>query len=368
MLLGFMLRSHCLAPFMVAVLLGLVTGCAAPQPIGLIGNDEARTVAVVEAHTGVLKATLRVPASGDRDVFALALSPSGQTAFVSDRMGQVVRLARDNDSLAIDGPPFRPSHTAAALAVSASRRPVLIAVGTDTASVAGVVSVLDPAQGTEIDRHSLGESTPYAVDVCDDDATVLVATATPHAVHKLTLDARGRLTHTEALVEVNQPIANVYCAPGSRTGTIVTSAGATLHAFNVESMTTVTTRNLAAQSAEPVATPLGLSGVFAPDGSRFFVRSERGDFGGVGFVEAFDFDAATGSLGFDPQRTRVAPTATASRGTNALAISPDGTRLYVTDTHRDRMLVLDPATLSSIETLSDTGLDGPFGIVVSDEF
>jgi YVTN family beta-propeller protein len=61
----------------------------------------------------------------------------------------------------------------------------------------------------------------------------------------------------------------------------------------------------------------------------------------------------------------VAPLASASRGTQEIALRADGRHLYVTDPRNDRVLVLDPSSLATVATLSGPRLDAPFGIVLS---
>jgi YVTN family beta-propeller protein len=339
-------------------------GCASQQPIGLIGSDVDKVVAAFDTGTHTARGGINVPSTGDRDAYAFAIDPSGAHAYVSNRFDRIHRVAFGDTALSVSGTLITASHTASDLAMMTTGPRLLVAVGIDTASTAGVLSTIDPATGTELDRARLGNATPYSVAACDDGRTVLVGTDAPQAVHKFTLDDRGRLKRADAALTVRHSVANVYCAPGSQTGMIVFSASASLQSFDVRSMRGVGTRRLAAQSATPVrSSPFGLSGVFARDGGRFFARSERGDFTGTGFVEAFDVDAATGVLGPATHRRTVEPLAAASRGTDEIAISADGSRLYVTDAHEDRVLVLDPHSLAPIDTISGLG-DAPFGIAV----
>jgi len=351
--------------FWAVAIAGIGAGCASQSPIGLIGSDAGRTITAFDPDANILQGSVVVPSRGDRDAYALAIDPSGARAYVSNRFGLIRRVALDGSTPLLSGVPITPSHTASALAMMSTGPRMLVAVGTDTVSAAGVLSTIDPETGAERDRISLGETTPYTIAACDDGRTVLVGTDAPQAVHAFTVDDGGRLDQEDATLTTPHSIANVYCAPGSQSGVVVFSADATMQSFRIGSMTGIATRRLAARSAAPVRSqPLGLSGVFSPDGTRFFVRSERGDFTGTGFVEAFPFDAATGALDPATQRTSVAPFAAASRGTHQVAISADGSRLYVTDTREDRVLVLDAATLSAVGTMGGIDLDGPFGIVV----
>lgn len=340
-------------------------GCASQSPIGLIGSDAGRAITTFAPDANTFLGSVIVPSRGDRDAYALAIDPSGAQAYVSNRFGLIRRVALAGSTPMISGVPITPSHTASALAMMETGPRMLVAVGTDTASSAGALSTIDPETGAERDRISLGDTTPYTVAACDDGRTVLVGTDAPQAVHAFTVDDEGRLDQEDATLTTPHPIANVYCAPGSQAGVVVFSADATMQSFRISSMTGMDTRRLAARSAAPVRSqPLGLSGVFSPDGTRFFVRSERGDFTGTGFVEAFAFDAATGALGSVLQQASVAPLAAASRGTDEIAISADGRRLYVTDARNDQVRVLDAATLSAVDTMGGADLDAPFSIVV----
>lgn len=342
-----------------------MAGCATQHPVGLIGNDVPKTVVTFDPSAQAVRAGINAPSRGDRDAYALVISPEGHRAYVSNRLGRIYRVMLDGAAPAMARAPISPSHTASDLAAMDNGRPVLVAVGTDTASTGGVVSTIHVEDGVELGRLALGEATPYTVDVCDDNRTVLVGTDAPHAIRKLTVHDDGRLQPTGSMLVVRNPVSNVYCAPGSQTGLVVSSMGATIQSFTIGAMKGIDARDLAGQSGPARSLPLGLSGVFTPDGTRFFVRSERGDFIGNGFVEAFEVDPVTGALGTNPTRTDVAPVASASRGTQEIALRADGRQLYVTDPRNDRVLVLDPSSLATIATLSGPRIDAPFGIALS---
>lgn len=352
---------------LAAALLGVATACST-QRIGLIGNDALTAVTTFDPNTSATQGNVNVSSRGGRDVYALAIGPLGNQAYVSDRSGTIRRVTLSGSAPSLAGAAITPSNTASDLASVENNFLMLIAIGTDPAFAGseGIMSTINLADGSELDTFDFGDTIPYSVDVCDDSETVLVGTAAPQAVHKFTVNNRGELSRTGSTFSARHPVANVYCAPGSQTGIAVSSVGATMQSFDVGSMGGIDTRNLAGQSATPVGSqPIGLSGVFAPSGNRFFVRSERGDFGGNGFVEAFSVDATTGALGASAlQQTSVAPLASASRGTDEIAISADGNRLYVTDRNNDRVLVLNPSTLSTITTISGTDIDAPFSIVI----
>lgn len=349
---------------LLIVALAWMTGCATQHPVGLVGNDIPKTIVTFDPGAQAVQGDINIPSRGDRDAYALAIGPKGRV-YVSNRLGRIYHVMLDGSTPSVARSPIAPSHTASDLAATDSGRPVLVTVGTDTASTAGVVSTIHVEDGTELDRLPLGKATPYTVDVCDDNRTVLVGTDTPHAIRKLTVRDDGRLRSTGSMLVVRNPVSNVYCAPGSQIGLVVSSSGATMQSFIVDAMKGVDMRDLAGQSGPARSLPLGLSGVFAPDGTRFFVRSERGDFIGNGFVEAFAVDPATGALGTNPARTDVAPLASASRGTQEIALQADGRQLYVTDPRNDQILVLDPSSLATVGTISGPRIDAPFGIALS---
>lgn len=359
--------GRALTALLFAALLFFVSACST-QRVGVIGNDALTAVTAFDPSTNAIQGNVNVSARGGRDVYALAIGPTGNQVYVSNRLGRIRRVTLSGSAPTLSGTPITPSNTASDLASVENNFLMLVAVGTDTAFTTsdGIMSTINLADGSELDTFDFGDTIPYSVDVCDDSQTVLVGTAAPQAVHKFTVDSRGELTRTGSTFSVRNPVANVYCAPGSQMGIVVSSVGATMQSFDIGAMSGIDTRNLAGQSASPVSSqPIGLSGVFAPNGNRFFVRSERGDLTGNGFVEAFDFDAATGGLGLSAvQQASVAPLASASRGTDEIAISADGNRLYVTDRSNDQVLVLNPSTLSTITTISGSNIDAPFGIVI----
>jgi YVTN family beta-propeller protein len=366
-----MLRTR--AALTLGVLAGLLLALPACQnppqsrEVGVIGNDGSGEIAVFDPASSSLGGTLAVPSRRSSDVYALAVPSLGNRVYVSDRRGEIHPVSLSGSTPSSGGSAFSASTTAFDIDMVDDNPLMLISVGTDPNTSAQVaVAATQLVNGRAIASVTLGNGVAHTVDVCDDRETVLVGTSSPEAVHKLTVDGQGQLTRTGMQFSVQNPVANVHCAPGSAAGVVVSSAGATIQSFEIGSMSGVHTRDLAAVSASgsPGFDPVGQSGVFSPSGDRFFARSERGDFTGDGFVEAFEFDPASGTLTATGQQASVAPFGSASRGTGEIAINGDGTRLFVTDRSNDGVLVLDPSSLSNLSTITGPDIDAPFTVLV----
>jgi hypothetical protein len=94
----------------------------------------------------------------------------------------------------------------------------------------------------------------------------------------------------------------------------------------------------------------GISGLVNLTGDRVFVRTQA-------TVEAFAFDAATGALGAAPLFSipeRGNPNS-AHIGADTMALSPDGTRLYVSANAGLR--IYDPNTGDLLTTITGAGLN-----------
>jgi len=357
------LKAHRLANIVCVAFLLLASACAT-QEVGLIGGEAIpggagnQALTVLDPQDPSLGAQLSVA-----ERYALAIDNIANRAYASDRRGTIHIVDSLDEAPAVSSSPLAMSHTASALAV---RYPSLIvAIGTRQQGSEGVVST-SVLTNSDIDEVSLGSNVPYAVDVCDDNETILVGLST--AVRKFTVDDSGSLTDTGELFNAQNPLSNVYCAPGSETAVVVSSVTAYLRSFDVSSMNEVDVRESAARSSTAqLGQPIGLSSAFAPDGQQFYVRSERGDFTGDGFVESFSFTPNTGALGSNPDRVEVEPFGFTSRGVHHLALSLNGERLFVTEHRQDRVRVFDASSLTQTDTLTGPGFENPLTIVIGGE-
>lgn len=355
------LKVHLLATTVSAAFLLLASACTTTQEVGLIGGEAVtggsgnQSLTVLDPQDPALGAQLSVA-----EHYALAIDNIANRAYASDRRGTIHSIDSLDEAPAVSSSPLAMSHTAAALAV---RYPLLIvAIGTRQQRSEGVVST-SVLTNSDVDEVSLGSNVPYAVEVCDDNETVLVGLST--TVRKFTVDDSGSLTDTGASFNAQNPLSNVYCAPGSNTAVVVSSVTANLRSLDTATMDEVDVRGLAARSstARP-GQPIGLSGVFAPDGQRFYVRSERGDVTGDGFVESFSFTPGTGALGSNPNRVEVEPLGFTSRGVHHLALSLNGERLFVTEPGQGRVRVFDALSLTQTDTLTGPDFETPLTIVI----
>ncbi len=340
-----MLFRSLLFPCIIIIVLFGSLACTTTQEVGLIGSHDSDS----SADQDITVFNPNGPDLGETLSFAqrytLAVSPTGNRAFASDRQGTVRTIVSLDGTPSLEGTLDLP-HRARVLAVMSPQ--ILIAAGTDLQN-ASKTMVTTSLASQIIDTFEFDGANVVAMDICDDETLLLARSG---SVRKLIVSSNGNLSDTGEVFST-RPIADVRCAPGSATAIVVTTRFRELHAIDLETMDSVDTRE--------VAGSFGLSGAFNPDGDRFFARSE-------GFVEVFDFNAATGSFGSDdPLQTSVALVNASYQGVRMLAVRNDGNRVFVTDPENDRVVVLNASTLVEADVLSGSGLHDPLSIVIGGE-
>lgn len=362
-----MIRRSAVSISLSLVFLLLIAACTTTQEVGLIGSENVTGSSGTEALTVF---SPQGPSLGTQlnvaDRYALAVDRYNNRAYASDRQGTIHIIDALEDEPNLSGT-LSLSHSAHAIAM---RHPLLIvAIGTRQTGT-GFEGVLSTSSQTnsDVDEASLGSDVPYTVDVCDDNETILVGLST--SVQKFTVDDSGTLTDTGETFDAQNPVGSVYCAPGSETAIVVASVTANMRSFDIASMSQVDVRELGARAStsHPTFPPIGLAGAFGPDGERFYVRSERGDFTGEGFVEAFSFTPSTGALGSSPAEASIQAVGSwPQRSVQSLAVSLDGEQLYVTEPREDRVLVFDASSLTQEASLTGSGFERPLTIVIGGE-
>jgi DNA-binding beta-propeller fold protein YncE len=210
-------------------------------------------------------------------------------------------------------------------------------------SVAAPISVVDVATRREHTTFQLGPTMGcHTVDVCR-DGSVLVTSRSGQATARLTIDADGVLHDTGERLAVNFP-NNVYCAPDGRSGIVVAYDESKVKAFRVPGLT------LADEWLVP-SNPV--SGVFARDGGRFYVRSEYGTV----FARNYDLDSSSfGALAFSVEATPIERLT----GVEQLALERSGARLYVPEP--GRLKVVDAETGELLAPGGDVHFVEPTGV------
>ncbi|MCH8807313.1 MAG: thrombospondin type 3 repeat-containing protein [Planctomycetes bacterium] len=140
---------------------------------------------------------------------------------------------------------------------------------------------------------------------------------------------------------------NSYGGLGATSGVVVDFFARQIHSFAIPGLTLVDTRNLSGR---------GVSGVVNPAGDRFYAKS--GSL--VPAVDVFSYNSATGALGAAPLFTIPISSSPSFYGMDQMAITPDGTKLYVPQP--GALNVYDAATGSLLTTITDPNIVSPTGV------
>jgi hypothetical protein len=123
---------------------------------------------------------------------------------------------------------------------------------------------------------------------------VLVTSAIDQTVRRLTISGTGTLTDTgDVLSTMGTVPNNVVCAPGGKSGVLITRSPDEIRSFTVPGLAPVDTRTLSGD--------LGLVVEINPAGDRVFARGNSNF--SAGFEDVFAFTPATGALGANPLLT-----------------------------------------------------------------
>jgi YVTN family beta-propeller protein len=335
----------------------LLVACGS-QKIAFVGSGSTDEVAAFNPD-GTIEGKATVPNVQEADR-ALLLQDDGEIGYVPGAPGTIHAVDLTSSPPALRGASATVSNVVDDMAQAS---PILIvSAGRDT-TVGGtdvLVSSVFTGPMQEADALNLGQGSSASVDVCDDGSTVLVAVRGNRAVHKLTIDSRGRLTDTGLSLRPTRPPADVQCAPGSQAGIVVGSVLGTAQTFTIGGLNVVETVDLAAGSDEAST---GHSADFTSSGDAVFVVSSVGDATGNGYVERMAFNPSTGAIGSTTERT-IAPVTHTTQGIGLVGVGPDDQRVYVTEQINDRVLVLDATTLAQENVVSGAALTAPLAIDV----
>jgi len=309
---------------------------APPGPRGVYVDDATSSVQVFDLSSDRLIGSLPLPLPGGEATWEVALSPDQSLAFVAHTQARLVwvvdvaavALAAGTNPIAVTAYPGD-------LEVTPDGRYLLAATAL---GFGGPLSVVDVALRSEISLSYVGASRT-AVTVSQ-SGSVLVADYGGRTVRRMVLDSNGMLIDTgESLYEpVSSYVRNVVLAPDGRTGVMVNSSENSLRSFMVSGMRGSDRRVLPGGGT-------AIGGVFSPGGDRFFARSSDGT------LTAWAYDPATAAFGESPLYTQAVGTAPAIVGSDQLAVSPDGNRLYVTAS--TQVKVYDAATGGLLSSLAD---------------
>lgn len=307
----------------------------APEP-GLVTSHSSAAF-VIDAGGAALLGNVSVgPADLTGDC---VVSPDGRFGFVSrfDSKLWVVDMSTTPPQLASGTNPVFISNRGRDVAESSDGRFVVVC----DAGAPAPVSVVDVARRTESSTFDLGKGCG-SIDICR-DGSVLMTTDDPPRVRRLVIDTNGRLTDTGETLATSDP-SNVYCSPDGRSGVVVDRLDGSVTSFRIPGLAAVSTRKLTGAG--------GISGAMADDGTKFYVRSEKGT------LDAFAFDQGTSVLGATPLFTLTVGAAAPIDGIEQLAVG--GSRLYVPEPHG--IAIFDGVTGGALPELSIGALEGSAGI------
>ena len=326
-----------------------LAGRSAAQNLGMVADYGAQSVTVFDADSVTVLGTIPLPVSS-AVVGDCSISPDKTVGFVTDFLGQVwvIDLTVSPPALASGPNPIPIANPGEDMVLSPDGKFLLVCDG----SLPKPISVIDTATRAQV--HTFDLSTGCnSIDVCE-DGSVLVTSWNARTVHRLTLDATGNLADTGETLFLGfsgDGPNNVYCAPGGRTGIVVIRSPQEIRSFTIPGLHEVDIRPLSGIGLS------GISGVFSPDGERFYAR------GSGGFVDTFLYDPATGALGAAPVLTLPAASPPTAFGIDQLALSLDGSLLYVPDFRVLR--VYKAATGAKLDTLTSPAFRDLTGVCLS---
>lgn len=309
--------------------------------IGLVANNGTPGVSVFNADTNTSLGSVALPASGGPrgDV---ALTANGGLGFVTDFQARVFVVDLSNPSaphLAAGTNTIPISNPGEDIAVTPDQKFLVVSDGSSLSPL----SIVDIGTRSQIHTFQF-DGDANSVDVSS-AGSVLTTSFILGVVRRHTIDSSGNMADTGQRLSVSSPI-NVYSAPGGDTGIVISDAG--IKSFRISGMAQVDTRSISG----------AMSGVFNAAGNMFYVRSASGS------VSAFEFTPSTGQLALAPTFTFPVSPADAFFGIDQLAISADGTRLYVPEANSASVKVYNAANGSLLASITGSAISSPTGIVL----
>ncbi|MBN1188671.1 MAG: hypothetical protein JXA46_02870 [Dehalococcoidales bacterium] len=304
--------------------------------------DNEGYVHIFDADTRIWLGTVYIP--GEDTIGDCSISSDGKLGFVTNFMNElyVIDLANIPLGLAPGINPIIISSHGEDISMTPDGQYIVIADG----SFPDPVSVVNIAARNEVDTCSVG-SDHNSVEVLS-DSSVLVTSYYSNQVYRLTIDANGTLTDTGETLAFNDA-NNVYGSPDAGAGFVIGRFdNPVVQSFLVPGLTAVDTRNL---------TGAGICGAVHPDGDIIYIRTV---YYGQGYITAYSFNSTTAALGANPLFSIPVSSCSTFYGMDQMAITPDGTRLFVPE--GDEIKIYDADTGSLLHTISGYFLNDLTGI------
>lgn len=234
------------------------------------------------------------------------------------------------------------------------------------------VSVINTATKGVVATIALGNGNrPRGVAVSPDGGRVYVTnydTATVTVINTATNAIIDTKPDTPAvdyirLLGGQSPLGVVVSPDGSRVY-VVNSLGG-VNVIDTATYTIIDTKPATTQVIDPIAAgTTAEAGALSPDGSRLYVTNRTQVMRPEGTLTVVDTVALT-AIDLNPTTPAVDPT-TVGIGPTGVAVSTDGSHVYVTNGGSDNVTVLDATTNSVVGTIP-VG-DQPIGIVIRGNF
>jgi len=356
--------------FISGISLLLVVGCTSYRTAGLIVNAESNDVIVFDPPSSTILGSVALTTDSNPKVRPATISRNGSVGFVADgNLIYLIDMKADPPTL-LEGAtnPITLNIQSIIDLVAVPNRLFLLAAGDD------FISVFTTLEPWAIHTFDPGNSIIRSIDACDNGTTVLVGmSGLDNVVKKLFVDENGILSDSGESVSTPKSITNVYCAPGSEVGVMVTGGmDADVQSFTLSNMGAVDRLELTAASMledpdDPISTimPFGVSGQFSMDGTRFFARSTGGS-PRRGYVDRFVINPDTGAMrALEPillhEREE---TWSWMVGGDYLALVEEADEILIPDPEANEILIFSASTGQRRVELTSEYFDRPTTIVV----
>ena len=314
------------------------------QSVVLVADNSTDSVTAINPTTDSVLGSVSIPNNGGA-IGDVAITANGQLGFVTNFNSQVwvIDLSGTVPKLASGTNPISIANNGEDISITPDQQYLVVSDGSGDQPL----SVIDIATRTQVSTFSTG-SDSNSVDVLSNDS-VLVTSFDSSWVKLLTVNSAGQLQYSGTVLNagVAEP-GNVYGAPGNNAGIVLNTTGS-IESFTLPGLTPVSSRSLT--GGDPIC------GVFSPTGNMFYVRESNG------LVDAFTFNATTGALGATPLFSITVSSANTFFGIDQMAISPDGTLLYIPQT--DAMKIYNASTGALVTTITAPSIISPTGVAVS---
>lgn len=315
--------------------------------IGMVADNATGSVTVFNADTDTVLGAVSI---GLALVGDCSITADQKLGFLTNFKGEVfvIDLTTSPPSLASGTNPISISNFGEDTSISPNQKFLVVCDGSNFQPV----SVIDIASRTEVSTFDLGTDC-NSVDVCS-NGSVLVTSDDTGNVRRLTIDDNGNLTDTgEVLFSGGSGFSNgpnnVFCAPGGKSGIVITRDPHQLQSFTIPGLGAVGVRDLSGT--------FGISGQINPAGNRAFARSNGGA------IDVFDYNSTIAALGASPLFVIPIADTETFYGIDQMALHPNGTKLYVSQP--GALNVYNAGTGALLKSITGPNIIEPTGICFS---